>query len=136
MLDALARGDRNGNGLIEVTELIQQIDDLVPEITFKTWKTRQIPQSQFQGTNFALARQLASLAPAPGEPMIISTTPTHVNVELLQVFKEAGGHGAVITELPPYTTVTLIKSEQGWSLVAKDGKALGYVADGSLRKLN
>jgi len=59
-----------------VTELIQHVDDLVPEITFKTWHTRQIPQSQFQGTNFALAKQLAVLA--PGEPMIISTTPTHV----------------------------------------------------------
>jgi hypothetical protein len=98
--------------------------------------TRQIPQSQFQGTNFALAKQLASLEPAPGEPMIISSTPTHVNVELLQVFKEAGGHGAIITELPPFTTVTLVESKQGWALIAKDGKALGYVADGPLKKLH
>jgi WD40 repeat protein len=136
MLDALARGDRNNNGFIEVTELIQHVCDIVPEITFKTWQTRQIPQSQFQGTNFTVAKQLLSLAPAPGEPMIISATPTHVNVELLQVFKEVGGHGTIITKLPPFTTVTLVKSEQGWVLIAKDGKALGYVADGSLRKLN
>ena len=136
MLDALARGDHNNDGLIEVTELIQHIDDLVPDITFKTWHTRQIPQSQFQGTNFAIAKQLPSLAPAPGEPMIISTTLTHVNVELLQVFKEAGGHGTVVTELPRFTSVTLVKREHGWALVAKDGKILGYVADGALQKLN
>jgi hypothetical protein len=68
--------------------------------------------------------------------MIISTTPTHANLEMLQVFKEAGGHGSVVIELLPLTTVTLIKSEQGWSLIAKDGKALGYVAEASLRKLN
>jgi WD40 repeat protein len=136
MLDALARGDRNYNGLIEVTELIQHVGDIVPEITFKTWRTRQIPQSQFQGTNFTVAKQLAALAPAPGEPMIISTTPTHVNVELLRVFKEVGGRGAAITELPPFSTVTLVKSEQGWALIAKEGKALGYVADGSLKKLH
>jgi hypothetical protein len=62
----------------------------LPEVTFKNCHTRQVPQSQFRGTNFALAKQLPSLAPAPGEPMmIISTTPTHVNVDLLQVFKEA-----------------------------------------------
>ena len=73
MLDALARWGRNGDGLLQVTELIQHVDDLVPEITFKMWHTRQIPQSQFQGTNFALAKQLPSLAPAPGEEMIIST---------------------------------------------------------------
>ena len=89
MLDALARGDRNNDGLIQVTELIEPVDDLVPEITFKTWQTRQIPRSQFQGTNFAIAKQLPSLAPAPGEPMIISTTPTHVNVELLQVLRQS-----------------------------------------------
>jgi hypothetical protein len=68
--------------------------------------------------------------------MIISTTPTHVNVELLRVFEEGGGHGAVVTELPPFTAVTLVKTEQGWALIAKDGKALGYVADGSLKKLH
>jgi hypothetical protein len=44
------------------------------------------------GTNFAVARQLPS--PAPGEPTIISTTSTHVNVELLRVFKEFGGSTA------------------------------------------
>jgi hypothetical protein len=45
LLDALARGDRNGNGLIEVTELIEHVDGLVPEITLKTWGTRQVPRS-------------------------------------------------------------------------------------------
>jgi len=87
MLDALARGDCNGDGLLQVTELIQHVDDLVPDLTFKRWHTRQVPQSQFQGTNFALAKLLPSLAPALGEPMIISTTPTHINVELLQAFR-------------------------------------------------
>jgi hypothetical protein len=95
MLDALARGDHDADGFIHVTDLIAHVDALVPEITFKTWKTRQIPQAQFGGSNFIVAKQLPSLAPAPDEPMIISTTPTHVNVELLPVFKEAGGRGAV-----------------------------------------
>jgi hypothetical protein len=136
MLDALARGDRNGDGLISLTELIEHVDGLVPEITYKNWGKRQIPRSLFQGTNFALAKQLPAIAPAPDEEMIISTTPTHVNVELLQVFKEAGGHGTVITELPPFTTVTLVKSEQGWALIANEGKALGYVADSGLKKVH
>ena len=33
MLDALARGDLNGDGLISLTELIEHVDDPVPEIT-------------------------------------------------------------------------------------------------------
>ena len=83
-----------------------------------------------------LAKQLPAIAPAPNEEMIISTKPTHVNLQLLQVFKEAGGNGNVVLKLPPFTPVTLIKNEQGWMLIAGDGKALGYVADGSLQKLN
>ena len=68
ILDALARGGRTGDGLISVTELIEHVDGLVPEITYKTWNTRQVPRSLFQGTNFALTRQ-PSIAPAPGEPI-------------------------------------------------------------------
>jgi hypothetical protein len=104
-------------------------------VGIKTWRTRQILQSLYQDTNFALAKQLPSLAPAPGEPMIIPTTPTHANMELLQVFK-AGGHGVVVTVLPPFTTVTLVKTDQGWAFIAKEGKALGYVADGSPKKMH
>jgi hypothetical protein len=43
---------------------------------------------------------------------------------------------AVLQELPPFTTVTLVKTEQGWVLIAKDGKALGYVPEAQLHKLN
>jgi hypothetical protein len=136
LLDALARGDKNGNGLIEVTELIDHVDGLVPEITFKNWAYRQTPRSLFQGTNFALARQLPSIAPAQGEDIIISTKPTHVTSELLQVFKEAGGKSAIVQQLPAYSTVTLVKTERGWVLIAKDGKALGYVSEAKLHKLN
>src|SRR5262249_30260966 len=45
MLDALARGDRNGDGLISLTELIEHVDGLVPEITSKVWGKRQIVAS-------------------------------------------------------------------------------------------
>ena len=136
LLDALARGDLNGDGFIDVTELIAHVDALVPEITENIWQRRQNPQYQSRGGNFVLTRQVSAIAPAPGEPMIISTKPTHVNTDPLRVFKEAGDRGAVVTELPPFSTVTLVKSEQGWVLIAKDGKALGYVAERTLRKLN
>jgi len=68
--------------------------------------------------------------------MIISTKPTHVNAELLKIFEAPGGKGNVVQELPLFTTVTLVKIENGWVLIAKDGKALGYVAGATLHKLN
>ena len=135
ILDALARADRNNNGLVEVTELLAHVDGLVPEITDKTWHVRQIPRSLFQGSDFALTKQVSALNPAPGEEMIISTAPTHVVSEMVEVLKVAGATGAVVQKLAPFTTLTLVKTEQGWALVAKDGKALGYVAMDRLHTL-
>ena len=37
LLDALARADPNSNGLVELAELIQHVDGLVPAITEKRW---------------------------------------------------------------------------------------------------
>ena len=54
----------------------------------------------------------------------------------MQIFKEAGGTGGIVQQLPPFTTVTLVKSDHGWVLIARDGKVLGYVAEAKLHKLN
>jgi hypothetical protein len=121
--------------LVEVTELIDHVDGLVPDITFKTWGYRQIPRSLFQGTNFALVRQLPSVAPSLDE-IIISTKPTHVISEPLQVFKDADGKGVVVQELLAFSTVTVAKTERGWVLIARDAKALGYVSEAKLHRLN
>jgi len=59
-----------------------------------------------------------------------------VSTERLAIFKEAGGTGAVVEQLPPFTTVTLVKSDAGWVLIARDGKVLGYVAETKLHRLN
>ena len=136
LLDALARGDTSSNGLIELAELIQHVDGLVPAITEKRWGARQFPQMDAYGANFSLARQVAALAPAQDDAIIIPIKPTHVSTELLQIFKAAGGSGGIIQQLPPFTTVTAVRSERGWVLIARDGRALGYVAEGKLHKLN
>ena len=136
LLDALGRGDSSGNGLVELAELIQHVDGLVPAITEKRWGAKQFPQMDAYGSNFPLVRQVAALAPAHGETIVIPVRPTHVSTELLQIFKEAGGSGGIVQQLPPFTTVTLVKSDRGWGLIARDGKALGYVAETKLHKLN
>lgn len=136
LLDALGRADANSNGFIELAELILHVDGLVPAITEKRWGARQFPQMDAYGSNFSLARQVATLAPDPGDPTIIPVRPTHVSTELLQIFKGAGGTGGIVQQLPPFTTVTLVRSERGWVLIARDGKALGYAAEAKLHKLN
>ncbi len=136
LLDALGRGDLNSNGLVELAELIQHVDGLVPAITEKRWGARQFPQMDAYGANFPLARQVAALAPAHDEVVIVPIKPTHVSAEQLAIFKEAGGTGAVVEQLAPFTTVTLVKVDSGWVLIAREGKVLGYVAEAKLHKLN
>jgi hypothetical protein len=136
ILDALARGDTSGDGLIQLAELIQHIDGLVPAIAEKLKGAKQFPQMDAHGSNFALARQVASLAPGKGSESVIPTKPTHVSGELLTIFELTGGKGVVVQRLEPFTAVTMVKSEQGWVLIAKDGKLLGYVAEAKLQRLN
>ena len=136
LLDALGRADTNNNGLVELAELIQHVDGLVPAITEKRWGAKQYPQMDAYGSNFSLARQVAALAPAHGDAIIVPVKPTHVNSEALQIFKAAGGSGGIVQQLPPFTTVTLVKNERGWVLIARDGKVLGYAAEAKLHKLN
>ena len=136
LLDAIARADLNSNGLVELAELIQHVDGLVPAITEQRWGAQQFPQMDAYGSNFPLVRQVAALAPTPDDAIIIPVKPTHVSTELLQIFKEAGGAGGIVQQLAPFTTVTLVKSDGGWVLIARDGKALGYAAAAKLHKLN
>ena len=88
------------------------------------------------GSNFSLARQVPALGPSQGDDVVIPIKPTHVNTEMVSVFKELGGKGAVVQQLARLTSVTIVKTEQGWVLIAKDGQLLGYVAEAKLHKLN
>jgi uncharacterized caspase-like protein/WD40 repeat protein len=133
LLDGLGASDANGNGTIEVTELAGFVDQKVPELSFAAFKQRQVPQMKLVGSNFAVANKVAALAPeAEAGNEALPSKPTHVVVAPADVFKEAGGAEAAIAKLAPGTSVAIVRTEAGWTLVAKDGKALGYVAGASL----
>jgi hypothetical protein len=136
ILDALAKGDTNNNGLIELAELIQHVDGLVPAIAEKRWGTKQFPQMDAYGSNFSLARQIAALNPARADDTIIPVRPTHVNAEALTILRTPGKKRDVVQRLPPFSSVTVVRAEKGWVLIARDGKALGYVEASKLHKLN
>jgi WD40 repeat protein len=132
LLDAFGRADGNGNGLVDVTELAAFVDAQVPEISFAAFRQRQFPQMKIVGSNFPVAPTAVHL-PAGGEAAApIPTRPTHVVITPADVYARAGAPGDATTRLVPGTLVTLVRSEQGWVLVAKDGKPLGYVAQNAL----
>src|SRR5262249_17458670 len=43
LLEALGAADINGNGLIEVGEIADYLEDKLPDLTFKAFKLRQVP---------------------------------------------------------------------------------------------
>jgi WD40 repeat protein/uncharacterized caspase-like protein len=151
LLDALDHADVNKNGLIEVSELADYIDQKVPDFSFEAFKLRQIPQRSIVGNNFALTNKMVILTAATDAnanaakviaavPVVgtgssgpaIPTKPTHVVTAPADVFIEALGKGERLQQLPAGTLLFLLKTEEGWALVAKDGKRLGYVAENHL----
>jgi hypothetical protein len=77
------------------------------------------------GSNFPLVRPTAVLS-GPFAQQPISRKPTHVVIRPVGVFAEPSAD-VTMQELPTGSVVTLLRTEQGRALVARDGKELGYV---------
>lgn len=152
VLDAMERADVNQNGLIEVSELADYVDQKVPDYSFEAFKLRQIPQRSIVGNNFALTNKAEVLAATPGSaaapsdmvkgegvatPMAaaLPAKPTHVVIAPADVFEQLAGHGAKVEQLNAGTLLSLVRRDQGWALVARDGKQLGYVAEDRLMRV-
>ncbi|MGP0089718.1 MAG: caspase family protein [Xanthobacteraceae bacterium] len=136
LLDAFGRADTNRDGLIEVTGLAAYVDRQVPELSFKAFHIRQVPQMRIVGSNFPLANRIAVLpAESDAAAAVISTKPTHAVNTAAQVFADIGPGSAPVRKLSAGMTVTLVKTEAGWSLIAREGKVLGYVATSDLLPL-
>lgn len=142
LLDGFGAADENKDGVIDVTELAGYIDRQVPLISQDAFQMRQVPQMSIVGSSFALAdttvvltnKESAGGAGTSGASSTIPVTPTHVVVASADVFAGAGT-GAALVRLTPGTQVRLIETKDGWSLIAKGGKKLGYVQERTLASL-
>ncbi len=155
LLDALDHADVNNNGLIEVSELADYIDRKVPDISFEAFKLRQIPQRSIVGNNFSLTNKATILTegnePRAADKIVkanasvqpngqiaetpIPNKPTHVVISPADVFERLAGQGAKLERLSTGTLLSLVQTKQGWMLVARDGKSLGYVAEDHLMRV-
>ncbi|MCK1386995.1 hypothetical protein, partial [Bradyrhizobium sp. 21] len=136
LLAGLDAADANNDGVIDVTELAQYVDRRRPSLTFDAFKLRQVPQMSIVGSDFLLASRVA-LLPAGHEAPAASITakPTHVVVVPADVCQQLGAKRAKNEQLAPGTLVSAVKTEQGWMLVARDGKRVGYVAQDTLLRV-
>jgi uncharacterized caspase-like protein len=130
LLAALGEAQSDKDGLIGVAELASFVDRRVPELSYDAFKIRQVPQMKIVGSNFPLARKVAVLAGRGGKSeQVVPTRPTHVLIAPAQVRQAANDNAPTLIELPPGTQIRLVETANGWILVARDGKRLGYVRE-------
>jgi hypothetical protein len=135
LLDALGRADTNGDGLIDVTELALHIDHEVPKLSFEAFKKHQVPEMKVVGSNFPVTHQQIVLGDAATTAATVPAKPTHVVIAPTGVRQTADSAAPVVIQLSPGQQVALVESANGWVLVAREGKKLGYVEEKALARL-
>jgi WD40 repeat protein/uncharacterized caspase-like protein len=135
VLAGLGEARTDKDGWIEVTDLAHYVDQAVPEISQSAFKWRQVPQMSIVGSDFPLAAKVSVLEDVAPPAAAVPLKPTHVVIAPADVFARAGGSGAVVTHLAPGTQVRLVETKDGWTLIARDGRAIGYVEPKALAGL-
>lgn len=131
LLQGIQSADQDGNSVVDVLEMIKHLDSSVPALSDKAFGQRQIPQARFAGSNFAIAAVTAVVddaAPTATGP--IPSRPTHVVVAPADL--RDGPDGAVRETLSPGSLLAVVKTADGWALVARDGREIGYLREGQL----
>lgn len=135
-LEALGQAHANAFGLISVTDLAAYIDEKVPELSNAAFKIRQVPQMNIVGSNFPLVRKTRVLPATSGEgAAIVPAKPTHVVIAPSRLRQAPNADAAVIIELTAGTQVQFVETAEGWVLVARGGKNLGYIEARNLARL-
>jgi WD40 repeat protein/uncharacterized caspase-like protein len=125
MLDGLNRADGDSNGTIEVTELAAYVYAQVTELSQKVFKQRQAPQMKITA-NYPILKQTRVLQDEVIP--VAEAKPTYQLKQSAQLQIQPNFGATVVRNLSPRTAVTILGSEGGWSLIASEGKPLGYVA--------
>lgn len=129
VLDAINRSDGDNSGTVELNELAAYVYGQVSEISQQVFKQRQVPQMKIT-SNYPLAK--------PTRILMDEVTPVAEGKPTVQLAKTAalqvqpGSGASVVRSLDAKTNLTVLATRNGWSLVASEGKLLGYVSAGDL----
>ena len=118
---------------VTVWSIATHIGRQVPALSQREFGIRQIPHftpgtTKAGSEDFPIGHRASVLSNAP---IVIPTMPTHVNTQVLKVFKRPDEKGLVIYELPYPAVVSVIDTKRGWAKIAVDGKPPGYVPESS-----
>jgi WD40 repeat protein/uncharacterized caspase-like protein len=125
ILDAINQADGDRNGTVELNELAAYVYAQVSELSEIVFKQRQVPEMKIT-TNFPLARQTRILQDETTP--VAEAKPTYQTAQTAQLQVQPNSGATVVRSLSAKTSVTVLESKNGWSLVASEGKPIGYVA--------
>ena len=125
VLDAINQADGDRNGTVELSELAAYVYAQVAEVSQKVFKQRQVPQMRITA-NYPLAKQTRLLQDAIAP--VAEAKPAYQVAQTAQLQIQPGAGATVVRSLSAKTAVTVLESSNGWSLIAADGKPIGYVA--------
>lgn len=128
LLDGLNRADADRNGTIEVSELAAYVYAQVSSLSTKLFNQRQSPQMRVT-TDYTFARKIQIF---DEEKPVAASKPTHQLAQNAPLQVKPGVGAKVLRSLAAKMPVTVSESANGWSLIAIDGKPLGYVASRDL----
>lgn len=133
LLDALERADSDGNGTIEISELATYVYSQVTTLSEQVFKKRQEPQIRI-ASSYPLTKQGRVLA-GDFPTLAQDASPTYQLAQTADLQIKPGNGATIVRSLSAKTSVTVLKSEGGWSLIASGGKPLGYVATRDLARV-
>ena len=113
----------SGDERVRVSGLASYADERVPEISQQLTGLYQKPTYRLSGSDFPIGVRQAVLTKDTSVP----TTPTHVFIRRERVREQAAADAQGERELSPGMQVRVLKFEDAWALIARDGQKLGYV---------
>jgi WD40 repeat protein/uncharacterized caspase-like protein len=125
VLDAIDQADGDRSGTIELNELAAYVYAEVSELSVEEFGQRQVPQMKLTA-NYPLTKQTRILEDAPRP--VAEARPTYQVSQAAELQIQPGPGRGVVRSLSAKTAVTVLESKDGWSLIAAEGKPIGYVA--------
>jgi WD40 repeat protein/uncharacterized caspase-like protein len=125
LLDGINYGDSDRNGTVDVSELAAYVYAQVSELSLKVFGQRQAPQMKVTA-NYPLVGRTRILQDETTP--VAEAKPAYQLAQAARLQIKPGSGATVVRNLSARTAVTIIESRDGWSLIASDGKPIGYVA--------
>ena len=123
LLEAFARADIDGDGEVEINELIGYVDERLPVLSESVFGYRQVPQYMSRGSIYPIGRTIELVLETA---RLVPRTPTHVVIREAEIFDDLETRDTFAETFAPGVMVRVVERSGGWALIAADGTVIGW----------